>query len=179
MIKKTLAAAIVAGALVFTGASAANADEYTPGEGVCTVAPPTHALGGSSTISCVLPEAAGQTATFSLSDPTVGTVSSIVRAAPALTEKTVGTDGSVAATFTGTKVGTHEVIFAVNQGEGLYTEPIEITVTAAAAPGEGPKVLDATGGEISAAALWVGAGALGLGGLAVVAATARRRAQQR
>ncbi|WP_396655249.1 LPXTG cell wall anchor domain-containing protein [Microbacterium aurum] len=39
--------------------------------------------------------------------------------------------------------------------------------------------LPSTGGEIPAVALWIGAGALGLGGLAVVAATARRRAQQR
>lgn len=168
MLKKTFAAAIVAGALLFTGASAANAVVYTPSVDV-TAAPATVAVGGTTTITATFTDTAETSATFSVTPTTGASLSSIVRTAPSVSKPIV--NGTATATFTGTTAGTYTV--AVVAGD--LRDTVTITVTAAG----GSAALPSTGGELPAAALWVGAGALGLGALAVVAATARRRAAQR
>lgn len=175
MIKKTLAAAIVAGALVFTGASAANATTYPPSIAV-TADDITIAAGETTTVRATFVGIEdGVTVNFTTSVPATSTLASIVKAAPAGTPKQIA-GGKAAAAFTATAPGSYDVTASV---EGAAPKTVTIVVAAAGAPAAGPKTLESTGGEISAAALWVGAGALGLGGLAVVAATARRRAQQR
>lgn len=175
MIKKTLAAAVVAGALLFAGASAANAEEY-PSEVTVTAAQSTLTVGGSTTITATFENTESGTATFSVSPTSGATLSSLVKAAaPGAVSKPINEAGVATANFTASAAGT----YTVTATDGAATNTVTITVAAAGAGAGGGSTLPSTGGEIPAAALWVGAGALGLGGLAVVAAAARRRAQQR
>ncbi|HBS76140.1 MAG TPA: sortase, partial [Microbacterium sp.] len=54
----------------------------------------------------------------------------------------------------------------------------EITVTADSDSDSDSGELPATGGDVPMGAIWLGIGAVGLGGIAVTAAAARRRASQ-
>lgn len=170
MFKKTFAAAVVAGALLFTGASAANA--YTT-EVEVTAGDPTLSIGESTTITAVFADPEVTSASFSVSPTSGATLASLVHASAggAVTKDVV--DGEATATFTASAAGTYTVTAAAGDEVGTTT----ITVAAAGTDG-GADALPSTGGEIPAAALWIGAGALGLGALAVIAATARRRAQR-
>lgn len=171
MLKKTLAAVVVAGALLFTGASAANAD-YTPGTGP-VASDPTPAPGETIVITVTdIPDTVS-VATFATTGAGA-TLSSIVLAAStgSSVDKDV-VDATASANFVATEPGTYTVTVTGDDGTDLGS----VDITVAAAGGDDDE-LPSTGGTVPAVALWVGAGALGLGGLAVVAATARRRASQ-
>lgn len=177
MLKKTLAAAVVAGALLFGGASAASAANDYPADDARVTAPTTAVAPGAPVVVTFdargispLPAEVG----FSVTGPQGANLASIVAAATSTTSITKPvSNGTASTTFTATAPGTYTVTGAA----GGITDAVTITVAAGAAAAD--PSLPATGGELSTAALWVGAGALGLGGLAVVAATARRRAAQR
>lgn len=174
MIKKILAATAVAGALLFAGASAANAANYSP-DVTATTGSSTLEVGGTTTITAVFANTQASSATFAVSPSTGASLSALVRTAAAVEKPIV--NGAATANFEATAPGTYTV--TVTAGEA--TDTVSITVAAAgsgAADGSGSGTLPSTGGQVPAAALWAGAGALGLGTLAVVAATARRRAQR-
>lgn len=180
MLKKTLAAAAVAAALLFTGASAAQAavDDY-PATVSVEAASSTLEVGGSTVVTATFENTEFAAATFTVSPTTGGSLSAIVRTATSV-ESTI-VDGKATTTFTATEPGTYTVTASTPD-----SEPASTTITVAAAgagaggsTGGGSNALPSTGGQIPAAALWGGAGALGLGALAVVAAAARRRANQR
>lgn len=182
MFKKTLAAAIVAGALLFAGASAANADTatdapYPPDNSSVTVSPNSVAVGQTATITANVPD---DYISVTFESTAGSTLSSIVAAAATGSSVTkTPTNGVATASFSATTPGTYTVTVSGGTGNaGGEVGSVTITVTAAAAAGGAGGGLPSTGGEIPAAALWIGAGALGLGALAVVAATARRRAQR-
>jgi len=179
MLKKTLAAAAVAAALLFTGASAAQASASYPATVTVTAASSTLEVGGSTVVTATFENTEFAAATFTVSPTTGGSLSAIVRTATSV-ESTI-VDGKATTTFTATEPGTYTVTASTPD-----SEPASTTITVAAAgagaggsTGGGSNALPSTGGQIPAAALWGGAGALGLGALAVVAATARRRANQR
>ena len=167
MFKKAFTAIAVAGLFVLGGAAAASADY--PSEVTVTATPPTITVGGTSTIT-----ATGlgdlETVFFAVSGGPGGSVSSIVLASSGSEIEKPVTDGTATATFTANAVGTYVV--NVSDGETSLGETT-VTVTAAATSGGG---LPATGGTVPAAFIWLGVGAIGLGGIAVAAAVARRRA---
>ena len=174
MFKKTAAALAVAGLLVLGGAGAASADY--PSDTAVTAGSATITVGGSTTVT-----ASGlgdlESVFFAVSGGAGGSLSSIVLASSggSTVEKPV-TNGSASATFTATAVGTYNV--SVSDGETTIGQTT-ITVTAASTSGSGTGgsgQLPATGGEVPGAIIWLGVGAIGLGGIAVAAAVARRRA---
>lgn len=173
MLKKTFAAVVVAGALLFTGASAANAD-YTPDEDI-TVSDTTPAPGQPFVITVINIPQPIATVTFTVTGPVGTSLASVATATTASIDKPVTADRTSSVTVTSPNAGTVTVAAVGDDGTDLGTT----TVTVAAAGAGDDDELPSTGGTVPTAALWVGAGALGLGGLAVVAATARRRAAQR
>lgn len=183
--KKSLAAVAVAGAIVLTGASAAHA---YPVDIECVANPTTVALGGSTTISCT-----GLNddfdATFSVTGPGVQqgvTLTSVAASAAtgtaSVTKPVVG--GATSATFTPPTAADYAI--TVTQGDesfGPFTDTVTVTVVEGSASGGTGGTgstggLPATGGDVPGAALWLGVGALGVGGIAVAAAAARRRASR-
>ena len=119
---------------------------------------------------------------FSVTGPGVvaGDLASIVYAAdPGTTTitKTAGADGVLSVSLTTHAAGDF-VVTATDSFENTGTA----TVTAVAAvpgggTGGGSTVLPPTGGTVPTAAIWFAAGAIGIGGIAIVAASARRRAR--
>jgi hypothetical protein len=175
MRKKILPALIAAGLLVFgSGAAAATAAEY-PSSVTCTVSPTSVAVGGNATVTCTgfMPNS---TVSFT---STGGSIASLVFTATTAT-KTADASGSVSTVFTApTTAGSYTVTASgTAPDESAVTGSATITVTAAAGGGGGAG-LPATGGTVPAAAIWLGVGAIGIGGIAVAAAVARRRASQR
>lgn len=175
MFKKTLAAAAVAALLVLGGSAAAHAD-YAD-ELTLTATPPTITVGGSTTIT-----ASGlgdlETAYFGTDGTPGGSISSIVRASSSGAVAKTVVDGTATATFTASAPGTFTI--AVGDGENVLATTT-VTVTAASTGGGsggtgGSGTLPATGGTVESAALWLGLGAIGIGGIAVAAVAARRRA---
>ncbi len=181
MLKKTFAAVGLAGLLVLGGSAAANADTYPPiGEEDVTISVSalTIAPGAVSTITVeglaettteVVFVAEGETATLASAAPIAG----------AFITKPV-MDGMASADFSATAAGTYTV--AVSSLDAVYGS-VDITVDPALAggPGDpgtpgGPGGLPVTGGAFPATALWLGLGAVGIGGIAVAAGVARRRA---
>lgn len=179
MFKKTFAAAVVAGALLFTGASAATAATeapYPPDKSNVTVSPSSVVVGAKATITATVPENYTNVIFETRGSATLSSIVAAAASGSTVTKTPVG--GVATASFSATAPGTYEVFVSGGTGNsGGEVGSVTITVTAAAAAGTNP-ALPSTGGEIPAAALWIGAGALGLGALAVVAATARRRAQR-
>lgn len=175
MFKKLLSAAGIAAAIVLGTAAAASAASGYPAGVTLTASAATIAPGGSTTIT-----ATGlgdlQTVYFGVGG-TGGSLSSIVLASGAGTSvaKPVS-NGSASATFTASTAG--EYVVSVSDGETVL-DTVTITVAAAGAGtgggGAGPQ-LPATGGTVPAAVIWAGVGAIGLGGIAVAAVAARRRA---
>lgn len=186
MFKKFLAAAGVAGLLVLGTAAAANADyasevdltaqDATPAPGQSTVLTATGLVDGPVIFGT---EGAGV-------EP--NTLSSIAFAAEfptSVVEKTA-VDGVATATFTAPQTPGEYLVTVFDSEQNSA----QITITVAAATGATPGTgggsgggtgtggsLPATGGDaIPAAAIWLGAGAVGLGGIAITAAVARRRA---
>jgi LPXTG-motif cell wall-anchored protein len=170
MLKKTLTAVAIAGALLFTGAAGANAAGDYPVGVTVTAGSATITVGGSTTVTATgLGEL--ETVYFGTDGTPGGSVSSIVRAAGTGPVAKPVVDGSASATFTASAAGTFTI--AVSDGETVLGTT---TVTVAAAGSGGGGTLPATGSEIPAAAIWLGAGAIGIGGIAIAAAVARRRA---
>ena len=169
MFKKTFAAIAVAGLLVLGGASAASAD-YTVDNAV-SVTDTTPAPGQAVTIT--FNELGDRSSIVITVTPSAGvTLASLVHAsAPASITKQV-TNGSASVSFTATNAGTYVVSNDAGQSVTLSV--------AAAGAGSGSTdasgQLPATGGEVPGAIIWLGVGAIGLGGIAVAAAVARRRA---
>lgn len=178
MLKKTFAAAaVVAGALLFAGASAAQASTNYPATVTVTAASSALEVGGATVVTATFENTEYSAATFTVSPTDGASLSAIVRTATSVESAIV--DGKATTNFTGTTAGTYTVTASTPD-----SEPKSVTITVAAAgagagTGGGSNALPSTGGQIPAAALWGGAGAIGLGALAVVAATARRRAAQR
>lgn len=180
MLKKSLIGAAIAGLLVLGGASAATADSYPPDGATLTVSPASIAVGGTATLTATgLGEL--ETVYFGSDTPAGGTIASIVSASSTGPVAKPVTDGTATATFTAAQPGTYTL--AVSDGETvLDTATITVTAAGSGAGGSGGTGgaggnLPATGSEVPAAALWLGVGALGIGGIAVAAAVARRRAQ--
>lgn len=175
MLKKTLAAAGVAALLILGGASAATAADYPATVG-CTANPATIAVGETSVITCTGLEP-NVTGTLTVTGPGVvpDTLTSIVFASTSGTSsvtKTTSAAGDVSVNFRGPAAGSFTVSLEADNGQ---SGSAAVTVTAASGGDSG---LPATGSTVPAAAIWLGVGAIGIGGIAVAAAVARRRAQQ-
>jgi len=176
MFKKAFAAIAVAGLLVLGGASAASADPYPPSTNI-SASDTTPAVGAPITITATglgdLP-----VVFFSVTPSNGASLASIVAAsASAGLEKPV-VNGSASVQFTAQREGT----FTVSVSDGTQViRSITLEVGAVGAgggsnAGDGSDGLPPTGGTVAAAYVWLGVGALGLGGIAVAAAAARRRA---
>lgn len=167
MLKKTFAALAVAGLLVLGAASAATAADY-PVEVVTSAGSAAVVPGTPTTITINNLEGYDEV-TFST---TGGTLSSIVVAATGSSVNKPVVNGSASAKFVSNSAGSFTV--TVSSG-GTVLGSTTVTVAAAGTPGAGGG-LPATGGTVPAAAVWLGVGAIGIGGIAVAAAVARRRA---
>lgn len=166
MLKKYVAAAGIAAAFLFVGAGAASAAAYpadvpivaedtTPGVGVPTLLTVT----GLGALDDVTFSASGcASATFEESGSATATVPVV--------------DESASATFVATAAGTCTV--SVLDGDTVIGSTV-LTVGTPASSGGGTGGLPPTGGDVPAAAIWLGVGALAVGGIAVAAAAARRR----
>ena len=175
MIKKTLTAVGIAGVLVLGGSSAAfagyasdvdvTADDVTLTPGQATVVTANN-VDGTTTFS---------TSGVGVSENTLTSISFAAAVASDTAVKEAGDDRTAQATFTTpTAGGTYLITVTDEDGD---TDAIQITVAAASTGGGTGGSLPATGGDaVPAAAIWLGAGAVGLGGIAVTAAVARRRA---
>ncbi|WP_431797725.1 hypothetical protein [Microbacterium kunmingense] len=179
MIKKTLTAVGIAGVLVLGGSSAAfagyasdvdvTADDVTLTPGQATVITANN-VDGTTTFS---------TSGVGVSENTLTSISFAAAVASDTAVKEAGDDRTAQATFTApTAGGTYLITVTDEDGD---TDAIQITVAAASTGGGSGSgtggSLPATGGDaVPAAAIWLGAGAVGLGGIAVTAAVARRRA---
>ncbi|MDZ8170837.1 LPXTG cell wall anchor domain-containing protein [Microbacterium xanthum] len=172
MFKKSFAALAIAGALVLGGSTAATA--YTPSGGA--VSDPVIAPGESTTITFTGLGGYDQVV-FVITGPSGASLTSIAYAASGDTVYSVTKDvdnGSASATFTGGGAGTYEVVLTDTDGNFITST----SITVAADGGSGSGELPATGGDVPMGAIWLGIGAVGLGGIAVTAAAARRRAAQ-
>lgn len=175
MLKKTLAAVALAGALILGTAAAASAGTY-PDTAPVTAASPTITVGGSTVIT-----ATGlgdrDTVTFAHNAGASGSIASIAFASASTTsvDKSV-TAGTASATFSASAPGTYTV--SVLDGSAVLGS-VQVTVAAAGsgsdASGGG---LPDTGGAIPVGAVWLGVGVIGLGGIALAAVSARRRTQK-
>lgn len=173
MLKKTLAAAGIAAVLILGGAAAASADY--PATAPVT-AGDTTLTPGQSTVITATDLGDYDSVDFTIGGGTGASLASIVAAATSGSQVTKPVvDGSASATFTANAVGTYVV--TVSGGETALGS-VTITVSAAAGAGSGTGSLPATGGTVPAAAIWLGVGAIGLGGIAVAAVAARRRTQK-
>lgn len=171
MLKKSLTAMGIAGLFILGGFSTAQAypSDVPVTAGDATLAP------GQSTVITASDVDGG--VTFSTSGPgvTAGTLSSIAFIAATGSSSVVkpaNADRVAAATFTAPSVGgTFRIQIVDADGDtGM------VTITVVAAEASGADGLPPTGGTLSAAAIWLGIGVMGIGGIAVAAAIARRRA---
>jgi len=178
MLKKTAAALAVAGVIALGSATPAFAYPVDPEAG-CTVSPAAFTAGTPSVISCVgLP--AGPT-TFTVVGPGVvpGVIASVASASAsgsASVTKDASADGTVSATFTPPQTASYSITVVDSEGATVASETLPAasgTGTGGSASGGG---LAVTGGSVAGEVVWLGVGALGLGGIAVAAAVARRRA---
>jgi hypothetical protein len=180
MFKKSLAAVGVAGLLVLGASSAAMADDNYTSDVQVTATDVTLTPGQGTVITATNVDG---TTVFETSGAGVNanTLTSISFAAVAASDdaiKEAGDDRTAQATFTAPGPGEYTVLVTDADGD---SESITLTVAAAGTGGTGGSgtggSLPATGGDaVPAAAVWLGAGAVGLGGIAVTAAVARRRA---
>ncbi|MCC2034070.1 LPXTG cell wall anchor domain-containing protein [Microbacterium allomyrinae] len=173
MFKKTLSVVGIAAALILGSAAAATAYTIPPGgleASDTTIAP-------GETITLTVNDIEGETSATFTATGGPSTLASIVLASSTSSSvtKTVA-DGSASASFTPQAAGEYTV--TATGGFGTEFGSVVITVTAPAAAG-GTGTLPSTGGSVPAAAIWFGAGALGLGGIAVAAGVARKRASSK
>lgn len=183
MIKKLVTAVGIAAAITLGTAAAANA-VYAP-EVEVVASDATVAVGEPVTVTALGVEEF-ETVTFS-SDG--GTLSSIVVAAAGSSVTKAVANGSASATFVASTPGNYVV--SVSSG-GQFLGSVTISVGSATSGGgtggstggsaggstggSGGSGLAVTGSEVPAAVIWAGAGAIGLGGIAIAAVAARRRA---
>ncbi len=175
MLKKVLVSVALLGVLILGGASAASAagNGYPPVVG-CTANPNPIVVGQTSVITCtgLQPNVTG---TLTVTGPRVnsGTLSSVALAATSSDSvtKTTTAAGTVSVEFHAPAPGGFAVSLEAENGQTGST-----TVTVAAPASGSSSGLPTTGGTLPAAAIWLGLGAIGLGGIAVAAAIARRRA---
>ena len=176
MLKKAFAALAVAGLLTLGGASAAFAD-YPPIVR-CLAGASTLSVGQATVITCqdLRPNVTG---TLTVTGPGVNddTLSSFVFAAPIGTDsvtKTTTPQGTVSVNFVAPAEGNFTVNLVVEDGQ---TGSTEIDVVAPGSGGGAGGGLPPTGGTVPAGAIWLGVGAVGLGGIAIAAALASRRSR--
>jgi len=172
--KKTLTSLALAGVLVAGGASAANAAQYPADPPGVTISDPTPVPGQGVTLTVQVPDGVTEV-TFSVNGAPAGsTLTSMVFAAAGTVDLSVVkpvVNNTASAVFTPAGSGTFSVVVT---GEGM--DPITLDVVVAAAPGApGDGTLPATGSDVPAGVIWAGVGAIGIGGIAVAAAAARRR----
>lgn len=177
--KKTLGVLAVSGALLLGGASAASADDgYAVPPPTCAASPASIPIGESTVITCDFDDSfEGETVTFGVSGPGVrsGSLATIAYTARGTaTIDTVVRSGKAATTLTGPAAGPYTVTLTYGPTSTMVL-PIDVTVTSAA----DAAALPITGGTVPTEGIWIGAGALALGGIAVFAARARRRAYAR
>lgn len=191
MLKKTLASVGIAGMLVLGGVatgSAAFADNYPVNEGV-TISDNTLAPGASAVVTVIGGSFdPGSQVTFSTSGPGVvaNTLTSLVQAAVSGSSsvvKTASAEGGATANFTAPTgvTGTYSILAEGVRNGQPASFVVDVSVVAASAGGStgtgtANGALPATGGDVPVAALWLGVGAIGIGGIAVAAGVARRRA---
>ena len=185
MLKKTLAVAGIAGLLLLGGASAASAD-YTIDENITSTGGGTTAPGDPVVITFSgIPDELTDDGTVEFAvtgGPGGATLSSLVfaSAAGATVSKTV-VGGSASATFVSETPGTFTISLINPPSQVIATTTVVVAVPAAAGgAGSGSGAsggLPATGGTVPVGAIWLGVGAIGIGGIAVVAGVARRRAR--
>lgn len=174
--KKLLTSLALAGILVAGGASAASAAEY-PVDPVITTSDSTPVPGQAITLTVQVP--AGVTeVTFTINGAPVGsTLTSTVFAAANTVDLSVAkpvVNGTATAVFTPSGPGTFTVTASA---PGMATQTLTLVVAAGQSDDDDDSDdLATTGGDIPAGVIWVGVGAIGLGGIAVAAAAARRRA---
>lgn len=177
MIKKTLTTVGIAGLLIFGASTAANAASYPPVvDG--TSSSPVVAPGVPTTISFGFPGYDdGTTVTFVVTGEDVSgvTLATIVRTAVTSKsfDKTI-TGGSASVQFSSTTGGTFTVTPFIDGRQ--VGNAVSVTVDASGGGSDASPALPATGSEVPAAALWLGVGAVGIGGIAIAAGVARRRA---
>lgn len=185
MIKKALTALAVAGALVFAGSAAANAYTVPPPPivGDTTLAP-----GVPTTITITGLEDYDQVV-FSVAGG--ATLASLVHTATATVSVTKPvSNGTASAIFSSDVAGTFVVNVSDTAGNLITSVTLAVDpsfadtgsggsggVVGGSGGASGVGGLPATGGDVPVAAIWLGVGAVGIGGIAVVAAVARRRAQ--
>lgn len=177
MLKKTLTATGIAGLLVLGGASAAMADGYeTDVEATAGDVTLTPGQATVITASNVDGQVVFETSGPGVSENTLTSISFAAVVSSDTAIKQADANRTAQATFTApTAGGSYDITITDAQGD---RQVITVTVAAANAGGSGTGgSLPATGGDaVPAAAVWLGAGAVGLGGIAVTAAVARRRA---
>lgn len=172
--KKLLGVLAVSGALLLGGASAASADGYAVTPPTCEASLASVPVGDTTVITCDFDESfEGATVTFDITGPGVrtGSLAAIAFTArgTATIDKVVSSAQAVT-TLTGPAAGAYTVTLSYGPSASMVV-PVDVTVTDAESA-----ALPVTGGTVPTEAIWIGAGALALGGLAVFAARARRRA---
>jgi hypothetical protein len=165
MLKKILTAVGLAGVLILGGSAAALAD-YPAGV-TCTASPAVIAPGGTSTVACTgfVP------GSFVEVTASGGSVSAPDNA---------DDSGNVSASFTADAVGSYTVTASSTDAQEVpVSGSVTITVEAPSnggGGGGGGGGLPPTGGTVPTAAIWLGIGAIAIGGIAVTAVAVRRRA---
>lgn len=179
--KKTLTSLALAGFLVAGGASAATAAGYPVDEPDIVASDTTPVAGQPVTLTVRVPDGITEV-TFTVNGAPAGsTLTSMVHAAAATVDLSVVkpvVNNTASAVFTPAGNGTFAVVVTA---PGMDPISLDVVVGAAAAPGENPDDpansddLATTGGDVPAGVIWAGVGAIGLGGIAVATAAARRR----
>ncbi|WP_019181008.1 hypothetical protein [Microbacterium yannicii] len=177
MIKKTLSVVGIAAALILGGSAAAVAD-YTVDAPVA-ISDTTPAPGQPITITASNLEGL-DVVTFSTSGAGASLASIVLASGSGVAVDKEVVNGSASAVFTASQEGTFVVTVSAD-GEVLGSTTLVVdaanagTGTGTGGTG-GSGTLPATGGNVPGAVIWAGVGAVGLGGIAVAAVAARRRA---
>lgn len=178
MLRKTAAALAVAGVIALGSATPAFADTY-PVDISCTASPATVAVGQTTTITCSGLEPGPVTFTVTGPGITSAALASVAAAATssASIDKIASAEGVASFQLTPPAPGTFVVTVADQETSATA---VTLTVASGAGTGTGGSAsgggLAVTGGSVAGEVVWLGVGALGLGGIAVAAAVARRRA---
>ncbi len=174
--KKTLTGAALAGLLVLGGASMATAATY-PDEGPVITTPVLSPVAGQGVPFTVTVPVGIDSVNFRITGASCGsTLASVVTAVPTVdlaVDKAVSNRTATAVLTPGCP-GTHTVIASA---PGMDPVSLSVVVAAPAAAGGSGSGSDlaATGGAVPAGVIWAGVGALGLGGIVIAGAAARRR----
>lgn len=183
MFKKLATSLGVAAVLLLVSATPALATTYPPDNGIISEGAGSDApiVPGQSipiTFSGI-PETLvpnGGTVAFEVSGAGASLASIVRTAASSRVLKTV-VDGSATATFTSNTEGSFTVSLIKPPNQVIATRTVVVAIPAdASGTGGSSGGLPATGGALPAAVVWLGVGAVGVGGIALAAGLARRRA---